>query len=127
MPLFGHGPAERFRRFFLPVRDRLQAAIKAHLLSSLEHSDYTSASIRAFAFLPPELRKTCRVERRRYEDIWQQLMQDASQAGYIPKDVSLDAARLMLLGYGVGLSWGSALVDIEPGCRIAHTEWPAHG
>ena len=37
------------------------------------------------------------------------------------------AARLMLLGYGVGLSWGSALVDIEPGCRIAHTEWPAHG
>ncbi|MBN9003324.1 MAG: TetR/AcrR family transcriptional regulator, partial [Rhizobiales bacterium] len=54
-------------------RDRLQAAIKAHLLSSLEHSDYTSASIRAFAFLPPELRRTCRVERRRYEDIWQQL------------------------------------------------------
>ena len=79
-------------------RDRLQAAIKAHLLSSLEHSDYTSASIRAFAFLPPELRKTCRVERRRYEDIWQQLMRDASEAGYIPKDVSLDAARLMLLG-----------------------------
>ncbi len=79
-------------------RDRLQAAIKAHLLSSLEHSDYTSASIRAFAFLPPELRKTCRVERRRYEDIWQHLMRDASQAGYIPKEVSLDAARLMLLG-----------------------------
>jgi hypothetical protein len=25
-------------------------------------------------------------------------MQDASRAGYIPKDVSLDAARLMLLG-----------------------------
>ncbi len=79
-------------------RDRLQAAINAHLLSSLEHSDYTSASIRAFAFLPPELRRTCRVERRRYEDIWQQLMRDASEAGYIPKDVSLDAARLMLLG-----------------------------
>ncbi len=37
------------------------------------------------------------------------------------------AARLMLLGYGVGLSWGSALVDLEPGCRIVHTEWRAHG
>jgi len=35
------------------------------------------------------------------------------------------AARLMLLGYGVGLSWGSALVDLEPGCRLVHTEWPA--
>ncbi len=36
------------------------------------------------------------------------------------------ALRLMLLGYGVGLSWGSALVDLEPGARIVHTEWP-HG
>ena len=44
-------------------RGRLEAAVKAHLQSSLENSDYTSASIRAFAFLPVELRKRCRVER----------------------------------------------------------------
>ncbi len=36
------------------------------------------------------------------------------------------AARLMLLGYGVGLSWGSAVVDLEPGCRLLHVEWPGH-
>jgi len=35
------------------------------------------------------------------------------------------AAKLMLLGYGVGLSWGAALVVIEPGCRLLHSEWPA--
>jgi 3-oxoacyl-[acyl-carrier-protein] synthase-3 len=32
------------------------------------------------------------------------------------------ALRLMLLGYGVGLSWGSALIDLVPGTRIVHTE-----
>ncbi len=78
--------------------EKLKAAIKAHLLSSLENSDYTSASIRAFAFLPEELRRNCRIERRRYEEIWSGLVSEAAQAGCIPDDVSPDAARLMLLG-----------------------------
>lgn len=77
---------------------RLQAAITAHLLSSLEHSDYTSACIRAFAFLPDDLRRSCRLERQRYEDIWREIVLEAAEAGYIPEDVSPDAVRLMLLG-----------------------------
>ncbi len=36
------------------------------------------------------------------------------------------AARLMLLGYGVGLSWGSAMIGLEPACRLLHSEWPVH-
>jgi 3-oxoacyl-[acyl-carrier-protein] synthase-3 len=39
-----------------------------------------------------------------------------------PADRSL---RLMLLGYGVGLSWGSALVDLDPSARLTHCEWAA--
>ena len=78
--------------------EKVEAAIKAHLRSSLENSDYTSASIRAFAFLPEQLRRNCRVERRRYEDIWQNLVLEADRAGCIPPGVSLDAARLLLLG-----------------------------
>jgi 3-oxoacyl-[acyl-carrier-protein] synthase-3 len=35
------------------------------------------------------------------------------------------ALRLMLLGYGVGLSWGSALVDLDPAARLTHCEWAA--
>ena len=31
---------------------------------------------------------------------------------------------LMLMGYGVGLSWGSALVGLEPDAVLLHTEWP---
>ncbi len=30
---------------------------------------------------------------------------------------------LMLLGYGVGLSWASALVDLPPDAVLCHTEW----
>jgi 3-oxoacyl-[acyl-carrier-protein] synthase-3 len=36
------------------------------------------------------------------------------------------ALRLMLLGYGVGLSWGSALITLPPEARILHTEWRAN-
>jgi 3-oxoacyl-[acyl-carrier-protein] synthase-3 len=30
--------------------------------------------------------------------------------------------KLMLLGYGVGLSWGSALVDLPPDAILEHVE-----
>ncbi|ODT56632.1 MAG: hypothetical protein ABS59_00345 [Methylobacterium sp. SCN 67-24] len=79
-------------------RERMQAAIKAHLLSSLEHSAYTSASIRAFAFLPAAVQEDCRVERRRYEEIWRGLVTEAAAAGFLAPGVSQDAVRLLLLG-----------------------------
>ena len=83
-------------------RRRLEAAIKAHLLSSLEHSNYTSASIRAFAFLPDSVRQGCRIERRRYEALWAQLVSELYQAGLIDPSISPDSIRLLLLG---ALNW----------------------
>ncbi|MDE2361245.1 MAG: TetR family transcriptional regulator [Hyphomicrobiales bacterium] len=85
-----------------PPLQRLAVAVRTHLLASLEGGDYVSASIRAFAFLPKDLRRNCRVERRRYEDIWRKLIAEAARAGHVPKGVSPDAARLMLLG---ALNW----------------------
>ena len=41
-----------------------------------------------------------------------------------PKDRSL---KLMLLGYGVGLSWGSALVDLPPDAILEHVELESLG
>lgn len=79
-------------------RERMQAAIKAHLRASLEHSDYTSASIRAFAFLPTAVQEGCRVERRRYEEIWRELVAEAAAAGLLAPAVSQDSVRLLLLG-----------------------------
>jgi 3-oxoacyl-[acyl-carrier-protein] synthase-3 len=36
-----------------------------------------------------------------------------------PNDRSL---KMMLLGYGVGLSWGSALIDLGPDALLGHCE-----
>jgi TetR/AcrR family transcriptional regulator, cholesterol catabolism regulator len=79
-------------------RKRLETAVRAHLLSSLEHSDYTSASIRAFAFLPPKVREECRVERKKYEDVWRKIIKDLAETGIIHPSVSQDSVRLLLLG-----------------------------
>lgn len=79
-------------------RDRLETAIGAHLVSSLEHSDYTSASIRAFAFLPAAIRAKCAPERQLYEDIWRDLASEMLTQSGDGLDISADALRLMLLG-----------------------------
>jgi len=83
-------------------RRRLEAAIKAHLLASLEYSNYTSASIRAFAFLPNSVRQGCRIERRRYEALWAQLVSELYQARLINRAISPESVRLLLLG---ALNW----------------------
>lgn len=83
-------------------RQRIEAAIKAHLLSSLENSDYTSASIRAFAFLPSEIRASCRAERQRYEELWRSLVDELYKAKLIDPKISKDSVRLLLLG---ALNW----------------------
>jgi len=79
-------------------RRRLETAIRAHLLSSLEHSDYTSACIRTFAFLPEAVRRECRAERRRYEKLWQHLVDQLCDARLVTSNVSPDSLRLLLLG-----------------------------
>ncbi len=79
-------------------RAQLQAAIQAHLMSSLCHSDYTSASLRSFAHLPPAVRRGCAAQRRRYEAIWAGIVEAAGEAGLLPPHVSRDVVRLSLLG-----------------------------
>jgi TetR/AcrR family transcriptional regulator, cholesterol catabolism regulator len=79
-------------------RRRLETAIKAHLLSSLEHSDYTSACIRTFAFLPEAVRRECRAERRRYETLWQELVDQLRDARRVDLKASSNSLRLLLLG-----------------------------
>ncbi len=100
-------------------RLRLTTAIKQHLLSSLEHSDYTAASIRAFAFLPESVRDECRVARRRYEDVWRGLVAECDVDGLVAPNVSRDSVRLLLLG---AVNWAGewyrpARMDID---TLAH-------
>jgi AcrR family transcriptional regulator len=84
------------------ARQRLETAIRTHLLASLEHSDYTSACIRTYAFLPESVRGECRAERRRYEKLWRDLVAEMFKAGLIDDSLSPNSVRLMLLG---ALNW----------------------
>jgi AcrR family transcriptional regulator len=84
------------------ARQRLEMAIKSHLLASLEHSDYTSACIRTYAFLPESVRSECRTERRRYEKLWRDLVGELFEAGLIDEKLSPNSVRLLLLG---ALNW----------------------
>lgn len=79
-------------------RRRLAAAIAAHLRSSLEYSDYTSACIRSFSFVPEKIRQKNSERRRRYEDVWRELVAELRAAGALRDDVSADSVRLLLLG-----------------------------
>ncbi len=79
-------------------RAQLQAAAQAHLVSSLRHGDYTSASLRSFAHLPPAVRRNCAVRRRRYEAVWAGIVEASGEAGLLPPHLSRDVVRLALLG-----------------------------
>ena len=57
-------------------RRRLAVAVRAHLITLHEVSDYASANVRIFGQLPKELKTASMEERKRYEAIWSQLMQD---------------------------------------------------
>lgn len=98
-----------------PPRRRLETAINAHLLSSLEYSDYTSASIRTFAFLPDGVRRECHAERRRYKDLWSDLVAELRAADLTDPTVAPDSLRLLLLG---AINWagewhGAGRMDID--------------
>jgi 3-oxoacyl-[acyl-carrier-protein] synthase III len=43
----------------------------------------------------------------------------------IPQAARVRGLSVMLLGYGVGLSWGAALVPLEPGTILQHVELPS--
>ena len=77
---------------------RLQAAITAHLTALLEHGDYTSASIKAFATVPAPVRERSLPARREYEAIWRELVAQLEAENILPKDAPPAALRLMLLG-----------------------------
>ena len=51
------------------ARARLSAGVRAHLLALLEHSDYTSASIKVFSQVPRRVAARVRRVRRRYENV----------------------------------------------------------
>lgn len=79
-------------------RQRLEAAIAAHLSALHGHGDYTSAAIKVFTFGSGPVPESVRLSRRLYEDVWCGLLAELREAGAIAPGRSPDALRLFLLG-----------------------------
>ena len=79
-------------------RQRLEAAISAHLNALLAFSDYTSAGLKAYADAPEAVRQSAKPHRRRYEAVWMALIEELVQAGATPPGVSAETLQLAVLG-----------------------------
>jgi len=83
-------------------KDKITVALETHLVTLLQHGDYTAANIINFALAPKPIRARNRERREIYGDYWKKLMIDAQEAGEIRKDVDLSLFRLYLIG---ALNW----------------------
>lgn len=93
-------------------RQRFAAALEGHLTGLLQHGEYTSASIRVYGQLPPELRRSNQTRRRKYSALWDRLLAEAQARGEIRTDADLHLARLIVLG---AINWTVEWFDESQG------------
>ena len=78
--------------------EKISAGIEAHLLTLLEHSDYTSANVRIFGQLPRSVQSANLDVRRDYERLWDDLLAELQACGELREGVDLHALRMLLIG-----------------------------
>lgn len=79
-------------------RQRLEAAITAHLSALHGHSDYTCASIKVFSFGDNPTPESVRNTRRAYDELWRVLVDELADAGALAPGIAPERLRLFLLG-----------------------------
>ena len=84
------------------ARHKLEVAMAAHLETLLDESDYTSAHIRCFPYVPASLRIQLGDERRDYEKLWRALLDEAAESGTLAPGLDRSTTRLAILG---ALNW----------------------
>lgn len=83
-------------------RQRIEAAIAAHLSAIIEVGDYTLATRRVFGQVPEAVRSKNLRLRDAYGAIWQEIVTDAHRRGEFRTTANLTLARLFILG---ALNW----------------------
>lgn len=78
--------------------ERLQAALRAHLLSVLVESDFARASGRSAPQVPPEMWARINAQFRRYGKFYDQLFAAAIDAGELDPTVDRKALRMLVVG-----------------------------
>ena len=86
----------------------LRSAIEAHLRGLLLAHDFTSANIRIFGQVPPEVRQAHRGLRQRYEAYWHELLAGLQRRGQIAAGRNLRHAVFFLFG---AMNWATEWHD----------------
>jgi TetR/AcrR family transcriptional regulator, cholesterol catabolism regulator len=81
---------------------RLEVAMSTHLSALLEKSVFTSAHIRLFSYVPPEVRAQVQIVRTSYDSRWRELVDGVAKSGLLRDAVDASAFRLAILG---ALNW----------------------
>lgn len=83
-------------------RERIEAAMRAHLSAIIQNGDYTLATRRVFGQVPEAIRITNTRLRDSYARIWQEILSEAQKRGEFRTTISLSLVRLFILG---ALNW----------------------
>jgi AcrR family transcriptional regulator len=90
------------------AQSKLEAAMTAHLDTLLDESDYTSAHIHCFPYVPQSLRDQLSTARRDYEAMWRKILNDFAADDSLPPGADPSAVRLVILG---ALNWSLEWYD----------------
>jgi TetR/AcrR family transcriptional regulator, cholesterol catabolism regulator len=92
----------------MEFRDRLRNAVGAHLAVIHEHVDIVIASRQLLNTLPEPARAEHLALRRRYAEMWRELLESGKSSGDIAPDADLVLIEMFVLG---ALNWTSEWLD----------------
>ena len=92
--------------------ERIRLALRAHLGVVAAQVSSATVFMREWRFLDEPERTAFRAERRRYEERWRELLQEAAERGTLRSDLDVEAAVLLVLS---AANW--AYTWIRPGAE----------
>ena len=84
------------------MRTRLGAAVEGHLWGMLQRGEFTAAHIRIYRYVSDAARQRHRSIRSAYTQLWDELLQQAADAGLLRADIPVPMVRQFLVG---ALNW----------------------
>jgi AcrR family transcriptional regulator len=94
------------------MRMRLAAAVEGHLWGTLHRGEFAAANIRIYRYVSDAVRQRHRPVRSAYTSLWDELLQQAAEAGLLRTDIPVRMVRQFLVG---ALNWPADWYDPKRG------------
>lgn len=92
----------------VPFRQKLHAAIEAHLTTYHKFGDFSITSRMSLDMLPDDSRKLQIAKRAEYGALWRRLFEDAVKNGQVSSETDIIPVQMFILG---ALNWTSEWLD----------------